>query len=247
MIATAVTFDTAVLSDPGSHQVNQDRAGVRVHETAGVWVVADGLGSRFRSEVSAQLAVDASLDGFSENPAAAADPVRLEAIGLAAQGRVLAGQAELHLPGIRTTLALLSTDGACVRWLHVGDTRVYHWSDGVIQSRTADHSVPQLLVHAGNIEASEIRGHPDRARLLAALGQDADLKIAISQDVEARQGDAFLICTDGWWESVSDEEMSEDLASCETSADWVRRMANRIARKRLKTQDHYTAVGVRFL
>ena len=245
MIASALCYDACVHTDPGSHAVNQDFAGSHVGDGMGVWAVADGLGSRHRSEVGARLAVEAVLNSFGQAAAAVDRGRALEVVGREAHEHVVASQTDIRLAQIRTTLAVLVADGSSARWLHVGDTRVYHWRESRIASRTADHSVPQLLVQAGEIQESEIRGHPDASRLLAALGQSRPPSIEVSEAIRLQAGDAFLICTDGWWQTIVEADMTYDLMASDDSQEWIARMSDRIARSRQANQDHYTAFAVR--
>ena len=73
-------------------------------------------------------------------------------------------------------------------------------------SRTADHSVPQMLLKAGEITEDQIRFHPDRNKLLRALGDaENEPKYTASETVEARGETAFLLCSDGFWEHITED------------------------------------------
>ena len=114
---------------------------------------------------------------------------------------------------MRTTAVVLCTEGNRGTALHIGDSRFYHFRNGKIISQTKDHSVPQMLAMAGEISEHEIRRHPDRNRLLRALGDENEEVRFVRSDFEIKEGDAFLLCSDGFWEEV--EEESEDGAEPE--------------------------------
>jgi len=146
---------------------------------------------------------------------------------------------------MRTTLALLISDLRLALWAHVGDSRIYHFRDGRIAHQTADHSVPQMLANAGDISPDDIRGHIDRSRLLQALGQDEPVRATVLESpVQLESGDAFLLCTDGWWEYVTELEMQIDLAKSAGPDDWLGYMMDRILSRAEGEFDNYTALGV---
>ena len=108
-----------------------------------------------------------------------------------------------------------------------------------------------MLHLAGEIDLSEIRGHEDRDRLLRSLGSEGSWKPAILADpVALEPTDVFLLCSDGFWEYVLEEEMQADLIASRTAEDWVhkmlRRLQNRVGgRYDDYPYDNYTVVAVR--
>lgn len=227
--------------------MNQDAVGGAEVPPLVLRVLADGLGGHARGEEAAALVVERCCALFREAPsldAGAAEAlvrgaheslVRAEGDGDGARGN-----------GMRSTLVLLMTDGASARWAHVGDSRLYHFRGGRVLQRTRDHSVPELLVRAGDIRDNEIRGHPDRSRLLQALGQPGELRVAESERVAVARGDAFLLCSDGWWEGVSGDEMSASLEQAAGPEEWLRSMLDHLDARRGCTDpmDNFTATGV---
>ena len=237
---TALRFDTASLSRTGARANNEDACGFR----DGCWVVADGLGGHGGGEVAARLAVEALLRAW--DPTA---PLTTEALtqGLAAAAAAIHGhQAEdPGLMGMRTTLVVLATDGAQALWAHVGDSRLYLLRDGRVLIQTEDHSVPQALVRAGELTPAEVRTHPDRNRLLRALGDGKPPRPDLAATPLAIQpGDAFLLCSDGFWEAVTEGDMEVALAKATDAHDWLERMALRLRRQAKPDQDNYTALAI---
>lgn len=237
---TALGFDTAFLSRTGARANNEDACGYR----DGCWVVADGLGGHGGGEVASRLAVHALLATWNPNA-----PLRAAALiqGLeAAAAAIHSHQAEdPGLSGMRTTLVVLATDGAHALWAHVGDSRLYLLRGGRVCLQTEDHSVPQALVRAGELTPAGVRDHPDRNRLLRALGDGKpprpDLAAA---PLELQPGDAFLLCSDGFWEAVTEGEMEVALAKARDAHDWLERMELDLRRQARPDQDNYTALAV---
>lgn len=130
-------------------------------------------------------------------------------------------------------------------WGHVGDSRLYHFRNGVVAFQTKDHSVPQTLVNAGDITKEQIRTHPDRNRILRAVGNPDGVKPTIlDASRKIQRGDAFLLCTDGFWEYVTETEMAVDLAKSATPKDWLGWMELRLIGKVETGYDNYSALAL---
>jgi serine/threonine protein phosphatase PrpC len=235
----ARTLETAVVSMPGTYAVNEDAAGEAAATGCALLAVADGLGGHERGEVASRLAVDRVTALFRRRPLL--DPEALTELMQAAH-RALR-DADPGESGLRTTLTVLVVAGATARWAHVGDSRLYFFQGGTLRTRTRDHSVPEMLLRAGEIRDDEIRHHPDRSRLLQALGQDNDPRVAVSDAVTLTPGDAFLLCSDGWWENVTDREMESLLQGARRPVDWLTRMSEVIVAAAQAPQDNYSAIA----
>ena len=147
---------------------------------------------------------------------------------------------------MKTTLVVLLTDGNRMQWAHIGDSRLYYFKGGKLKQRTLDHSVPQMLVAAGEIREEEIRFHPDRNRLLRVMGTEWDSPRYKVEDPVACSGkDALLLCTDGFWEWIVEKEMRAALKRSKSPAEWLERMEREIRKNGAgKGMDNYSAVAV---
>jgi len=238
-------YVTASITNAGGRKVNQDFAQyVEVPPEGICWVVADGLGGHGGGEVAAETAVLKILETFAQTPQPTQETI--DACIMAAQEAILKKQeTEDQLKRMRTTLVMMVGDRQKVLWAHIGDSRLYCFREGSLWEFTLDHSVPQALVDAGSISRADIRTHEDRNRILRSLGNKNDLRYTIRTEwFNLQPGDAFLMCTDGFWEYVHEIEMQADLAKSTSPEEWLKWMEDRILARVKGENDNYTATAV---
>ena len=122
--------------------------------------------------------------------------------------------------GMGTTLTTLLVRNNAAIVAHVGDSRAYLWRHGELIPLTQDHSLPSELVRLGQISAAEAEHHPQRHVLIRAVGAAAEVEVDCRR-IEMLPADAFLLCTDGVSNSLSEAELGEELAR---SASWEERI-----------------------
>jgi serine/threonine protein phosphatase PrpC len=123
-----------------------------------------------------------------------------------------------------STVAVLLIDqkNRCALWGHMGDTRLYLFRRGKLLSATKDHSLIQQFVDAGHCSPEQLRRHPRRSILCAAVGVEGSAPADITQDVTQLQGgDTFLVCSDGFWEWISEAEMEQAALLAGSAQDWL--------------------------
>lgn len=232
---------TACMSDVGGRITNDDTASI-YQESGKAWVyVGDGLGSYAGGKRASRAAGEQLLAMAKQGSMLPGE--RLREAALAADKAVMDLQKQSG-GNMKTTMVFLAVEGDKARWMHVGDSRLYHFRDGKLAEQTKDHSVSQMAVLMGEITAHEIRFHEDRNRVLRALG-GSNAKAEISGELTLEEGkDAFLLCTDGFWEYVYENEMEMTLAEADSPKDWIRRM-ERILKTRVPSDnDNFTAAAL---
>ena len=215
------TFTWAVSSDPGLRRSsNEDSYCTR--PDLGLFVVADGMGGHVAGEVASRVAVEAieifiqETAGADKNrtwpfpfePALSLESNRLKAAFRLANRRIASTIADSHdLRGMATTASSLLTgpDGACVA--HVGDSRVYVLRGGHLQQITNDHSWVEEQVRAGTMTATAARQHPWRNVVTRALSGGEDPEVDVTQ-VQPVQSERYLLCSDGLFSVVPDEQIA---------------------------------------
>ena len=239
-------YDYAMFSCPGSRDYNEDC--IQMHDRGDMvlFALADGLGGMGGGRIASSLAVQSVIGRFRWKEGKFA----LEDAMSAAQKAVLYGR-EKHPEAAQmsSTLVLLSVTGEKACWAHIGDSRLYMFRKGRLAAQTEDHSVPQMLVKMGEITQAQVRHHPDRNRLLRTLGWEQEEQRSIVRgESGVEKGDAFLLCTDGFWEYISESEMEEKLRICENAAAWMKAMRRVVEKNgRGRKMDNYSAVCVRIL
>jgi serine/threonine protein phosphatase PrpC len=234
----------ASLSSRGGRAENQDRCGDAATPGGRAFVVADGLGGHAGGAAAAAAAVEASLDALKGPGLLGRE--RLQHAFEAAQHAVQdAPRRDPAAEGCRTTAVVLEIARGRAVWGHLGDTRLYHFRGGAVAHQTLDHSMPQALVQTGAIRPEEIRRHPDRNRLLKSLGGEGEAAPTLLEEpIALAAGDAFLLCTDGFWEFVTEEDMLAALGGASGPAEWLERMENGLLHVATGSHDNYSATAV---
>ena len=237
-----LNVSAAWYSEIGQRKVNEDTALILQSERLLAAMVADGLGGLGNGDLASQTAAAALKGAFDD--LAPLSPEGIEALCKRMNQAVV----NLQGPGkrMKSTLAALFYDGNQAVFAHVGDSRIYQFRNGRVQFQTLDHSVSQLAVLAGEIRPQDIRFHVDRSRILRALGEREESFRPEIQLAETAPlpGDAFLLCSDGFWEHLLESEMIGELEKSRDADDWLFRMLRRMRRKHIKGQDNHTAVAV---
>ncbi len=196
-------------SDRGKDRYGNEDAYRIVHAPgASVCVVADGMGGMGDGVVASSLAATIA----SERSAAHGGPpaARIRAAVAEANRAILeASRAELHLHCIGSTIALLLLEGMEAHVAHVGDSRVYLLRGGAIRRCTEDHSllndIRKLPPGSCALPSEELSRYSNL--LTRALGMAEE--VAVEQaSLEARPGDAFLLCTDGLTNALDDRRIA---------------------------------------
>lgn len=177
-----------------------------------VFAVCDGVGGHAAGEVASAIAVRT----ISQLAPDTADDARLGAAVEEANSAIIsAAQSGQGRDGMGCTASAVVIDGSRMAVAHVGDSRVYLLSGGVLVRITHDHSYVEELVDAGEITADEARVHPSRSIITRALGSDPDM-YADHFTLDVHAGDRIIICSDGLSSMVPDAKIESVAISCAT-------------------------------
>ena len=201
---------------------NEDSLAVRPP----LFAVADGMGGAKAGEVASAVAVEAV-----ERARESGEPAEAQLAGIVrdANRRIYdLAVADESRRGMGTTLTLAKVHGDEVSLAHVGDSRAYRLRDGELSQLTRDHSLVAELERSGQITAEAAEHHPQRSIITRALGPEPDVEVD-TYTLAGRDGDVFLICSDGLTSMISDDEVGSIVRSASTldeAADALVRAAN---------------------
>jgi serine/threonine protein phosphatase PrpC len=249
VVKQSMAFRFAQMTNVGGRESNQDALGCAQQDGLACFVVSDGVGGQAGGEIASSIIVNTIKDRFVQAPFA--EPNALRAHVEYATAEIVRRKAEQEqLQNMSATVAavLLDLQRHCAVWAHMGDTRLYLFRNDKISAVTKDHSLVQQFVDAGYCKPADLRTHPLRGTLYAAIGAEGDTHPEVTEIVvDIRDGDAFFICTDGFWEWIAEEEMEQALSRAATVENWLADMC-RIAEQHsvvsTKSRDNYTAFAI---
>lgn len=231
-----MNINTAWYTDVGGRENNEDSVGVFEGEYGTLCIVADGLGGHEHGEIASQAALRTVKAGIygklsEEVLGTAIENANMEVVRLAGNERM------------NTTLAVLWIQNGNALVGSVGDTRIYQFRNNEIVFQSRDHSLAQLDVISGNEECEDVRKNPDRNKLIRVVGMQNGFKVDISK-LDTSTGDAFLLCSDGFWEDVWENEMIQALRSSENANAWLDKMRFLLQTRLTASSDNNSAVSV---
>lgn len=232
---------TASLCCIGGRSSNDDTVRIQARGQDLCVFVGDGLGAYSGGALASQVAAEAMLEAHRWG--SLLEDRQLAAAVEQADQAVKKLQKERN-GTMKTTMVTLVIEDGRAKWAHVGDSRLYHFRCGWLQQQTVDHSVSQMAVMTGQIRPDQIRTHQDRNRILQALGGPV-VKADVSNTVMLTGGeDVFLLCTDGFWEYVFEEEMEQLLKESSDPQQWLEAMEALRLERAPADSDNYTAAAV---
>jgi protein phosphatase len=173
---------------------------------ATLFVVADGMGGHDAGEVASRLAAETVTREVEQGSAKNGDASTLlqQAVQNANTRVLREGTSKGSNMGTTLTLALVMREKAYIA--NVGDSRTYWIENGSIRRITTDHSLVEKLVSVGRLTKEEARNHPKSNVLYRNIGSETPI-IVDTFEVPLKKGGNLLLCTDGLWGELPDEEI----------------------------------------
>ena len=171
------------------------------------WIVADGMGGHNAGEVASALTIEAIVESMSSTAKYERARDRLlKAFGAAQNSVSGRSHQDEACSGMGSTAIAGLVDGEELNVCHVGDVRAYHWSAGHLRRITDDHSFVWELVLSGVLTADQARFHPHRSKVTQAIGKPLGIAPDLTR-LTLKPRDRVLLCSDGLWEAMPDEEI----------------------------------------
>ncbi|MBS6275141.1 MAG: serine/threonine-protein phosphatase [Actinomycetaceae bacterium] len=206
----AIKFLYAAYSDIGLiRKSNQDSG----YASENLLVVADGMGGAAAGDIASSVTV-AHLS-LNDDVYPADDLLRRLRNSLqdAHEDLIMRTAVDSSLSGMGTTCVAILRSGNKLAMVHIGDSRAYLLRKEKLTQVTHDHTLVQYLVDRGKLTPEEARHHPKRNVIMRALG-DSPEELELDESLrEAKEGDRWLLCSDGLFGVVSEEMLQSTLSS----------------------------------
>jgi len=216
MYSYAFTHPGAVRRDNQDNVLSNDK-----HK---VYAVADGVGGSASGQLASKLAVEV-IEQVVDSTSSDDDvtwPEYHEQVSLAGNRLLLAiNRAHTRIldeirrkpenTGMKTTIAAILIDDGEVHIGHVGDSRVYCMSAGILTQLTKDHSYLNMSRENGTMTEEEINAFPHKHAITHALGMEEGFQIEYRKK-KHKKGDLYLLSSDGLTGFCDDTIIEQKLA-----------------------------------
>jgi serine/threonine protein phosphatase PrpC len=237
-------FSVYQVSRKGGREKNEDRMGYCYTRDSGLFALADGMGGHPEGEVASQLALQTLAAAFQrEAKSSLKSPLRfLQDAILAGHHQLLRYATEKGLVDTpRTTVVACVLQGRAAFWAHCGDSRLYLVRGGKLIARTRDHSYTELQNTLSQVVPIDAKFN--RSVLFTCLGSPGKPVVDTVGPVTLQTGDRLIVCSDGLWSQLGDEEIV-DLLSTRSLQDGVPEMVERALRNGGSHGDNVTVLAV---
>lgn len=203
-------------------EMNQDyvfTSESRIGNLPNLCILADGMGGHNAGDYASRYTVETMTATVAKD--SSDEPVNIirNAIQVANQAILEKAKTDIDLDGMGTTVVAAVVLGSELCVANVGDSRLYVIGDEIHQI-TRDHSYVQEMVRRGELDEKDARVHPDRNIITRAIGGGNPLEVDFFE-VELKESDRVLMCSDGLTDMIEDEEILRILKEKETTAEGI--------------------------
>jgi PPM family protein phosphatase len=186
-------------------KINQDSFGSIKSDQGDLYIVADGMGGHKGGETASKITVETLCDAFKNSNVESPQKFLNDTLLLADANVRKKAENDTSLKGMGSTAVAIIIKGTTAYYAHVGDSRMYLFRNKKGNQLTIDHSYVQQLVEKGIIKAEEAENHPEKNKILQAIG--VGNVSPDSSQLELYKHDVLLLCSDGLSGEVSIGEM----------------------------------------
>lgn len=236
-------FSVFQVSRKGGRQKNEDRMGYCYTRSSAIFLLADGMGGHPEGEVAAQLAIQtiSSLYQREAQPVVSDVTAFLDSAALTAHRQILRYAVEKRMSDMpRTTIVVALVQDGVMTWMHCGDSRVYHVRQDEMLCRTRDHSYSEQQHLAP--PTLKLNGDVNRNVLFTCLGSPVSPVIDIAGPFVLQQGDKVMLCSDGLWDGLSEDDIVYHLGH-KIVSEAVPDLVEKALRKGGSGSDNVTAIA----
>lgn len=180
-----------------------------------LFAVADGMGGYAAGEIASRSTIKAfaaATHCLRHEQEENVGKVMLEAFNKANTHVHKMSLNNSNYNGMGTTMTALYLPGNNIGYCcHIGDSRMYRFREGKLEQMTQDHTYVASLLAEGKISEEEAMVHPKRHMLLQAVGVEDEIQADLLQ-IDVKESDRILLCSDGLTDMLKDEEIAELIA-----------------------------------
>ncbi|NBJ15677.1 MAG: Stp1/IreP family PP2C-type Ser/Thr phosphatase [Dehalobacter sp. 4CP] len=206
------------------------------------FAVADGMGGHNAGEIASRIAVEQLEGKAAELKSSEIQDLQdwiVQAVNQANREVYEVSLRTEGTEGMGTTLtALMIYDNKAVVG-HVGDSRIYLWRNKTLTLLSEDHSMVNELVRLGELTEEKAKNHPHKHVLSRALGVELNIDVDCFQ-LKVQDGDVFLLCTDGFSNEISDQEIAAEFSEAKSWDDHLETLKNVVIER--GAPDNFTAI-----
>lgn len=210
-----LSIETCVARHLGDREEQQDRVSLFPHpDRKGMImaVLADGMGGHSGGSMAAEQVIIKARQNFeaykpsSETPRELLSSIVNEA-HLVIRLTRFTSEKDPH-----STAVILLLQPGRIDWVHCGDSRLYQFRGDQTVYRSEDHSLVGELQRKGRLTAEAAQSHPQRNVLLSCLGSEREPRMDFGQLETLQAGVSFLLCSDGLWGYIGDDELAATIS-----------------------------------
>ena len=231
------------ISNRGGRENNEDCVRKEKVKELVCFALCDGLGGHAYGEIASKLVADGVCAAFKANPHLTETSMReyIENARNALEHERFLGREKADMS---STVVALVTDGLSAVWANAGDSRLYRLSGGKIKEVTRDHSIAYTEYESGLISYDGIRRSFNQNKLTQCVGTLSVFNPDIYSVTDLKKGDAFLMCSDGFWEFVAERDIEKAFSKAETPREWLSGMLDCLHKNKTKYNDNYSAIAI---
>lgn len=225
------------MTDKGGKEINQDSFASMCRNGIYCFVMADGEG--FDGEHASNIVTEAVIDAFEISPSVTKEGMQKYTTAAWSAIKNASDSDEIYSEA-KASAAILITDGKTSLTAHIGDTRIYTFTSGMIKTITSDHTNLMEMYVNGKIGFSKIRKFD--AKFTRILPSSPEFEI--DESVKLHRGTAFLMCTAGFWKNIDETNMEQAMKGTKSSKEWLGNMLRTMEKALMSDCDNITAVAI---
>lgn len=231
-------FKTKFISEAGSYLINADYFAFVELQDYACYCIADGIDDD-KKRKSAEIAVSAVIDSFYSK--SGMSKVLMKRYASVAHKQLLKETRDIRL---EASILIVVTDYKKMRWVNVGNSRLYHLRNDKIINHSKDQSLSQNMAEEGEIPLDMIAEHEERHNLYCYLGMPGKFKPYVSPKIKLEDGDSIILCTRGIWENIGAPEILDATEEATEPEAFCINIEDIILSQRMKWISNYTVACI---